>query len=86
LFFAGLARVGPSVAAILSILEPVVTVSLAAIVFGESLSGGQVFGATLVLAAVVIIQLPTQHRRGGEARDPRLVSSHRSRQPEPVGS
>ncbi len=30
LFFAGLARVGPSVASILSVLEPVVTVGLAA--------------------------------------------------------
>ena len=49
-FFAGLARVGPSVASILSILEPVVTVGLAAAVFGESLSTGQLLGGGLVLA------------------------------------
>ena len=40
LFFAGLARVGPSVASILSVLEPVVTIGLAAVIFGESLSRG----------------------------------------------
>ena len=38
-FFAGLERVGPSAAAILSTLEPVVTVGLAAAAFGESLAG-----------------------------------------------
>ena len=37
-FFAGLARVGPSAAAILSVFEPVVTVALAAAAFGESLA------------------------------------------------
>lgn len=55
-FFAGLARVGPSRAAILSILEPVVTAGTAAAVFGESLSTGQWCGALLVLGAVVIVQ------------------------------
>ena len=39
-FFAGLARVGPSAASILSTLEPVVTVALAAAAFGESLDAG----------------------------------------------
>ena len=57
-FFAGLARLGPSVASILSILEPVVTVGLAAAVFGESLSAGQLLGGLLVLAAVVVVQWP----------------------------
>src|SRR3954470_10489123 len=41
LFFAGMARVGPSVASILSIFEPVVTVAAAAVVFGEQLSATQ---------------------------------------------
>ena len=39
-FFAGLERVGPSAASILSTLEPVVTVGLAAAAFGESLTRG----------------------------------------------
>jgi drug/metabolite transporter (DMT)-like permease len=60
LFFAGLARVGPSVAAILSILEPVVTAVGAAAVFGETLTGGQLLGGFLVLAAVVIVQWPAR--------------------------
>ena len=38
LFFAGLRRVGPSTASILSTLEPLTTVALAFVVFGETLS------------------------------------------------
>jgi len=59
LFFAGLARVGPSVASILSILEPVVTVTSAAFVFGEHLSPLQCLGGAVVLSAVLIVQWPT---------------------------
>jgi len=55
-FFAGLARVGPSAAAILSTLEPVVTVALAAAVFGERLTAIQLAGGALVLAAVFVLQ------------------------------
>ena len=40
LFFAGLRRVGPSAASILSTLEPVVTVALAFAVFGEIAGAG----------------------------------------------
>ena len=58
LFFAGMARVAPSVASILSILEPVVTVVAAAVVFGEQLSVTQWFGGALVLSAVLVVQLP----------------------------
>jgi drug/metabolite transporter (DMT)-like permease len=59
-FFAGMARVGPSVASILSIFEPVVTVVSAAIVFGEQLSAVQWFGGALVLASVAIVQWPSR--------------------------
>ncbi len=52
-FFAGLARVGPGAAAILSTAEPVVTIALAAAVLGEALTPVQVAGAALVLAAAV---------------------------------
>ncbi len=61
-FFAGLARVGPSKAAILSILEPVVTVGSAALVFGESMGPAQWCGGLLVLTAVVIVQWRTRPR------------------------
>ncbi|WP_232828619.1 DMT family transporter [Kribbella monticola] len=56
LFFAGVARVGPSTASILSTLEPVVTVALAAAVFHESLGAVQLAGGALVLTAAVVIQ------------------------------
>jgi drug/metabolite transporter (DMT)-like permease len=59
-FFAGLARVGPSAASILSTLEPVVTVALAAAAFGESLSAVQLAGGALVLSAVVVMQWPVR--------------------------
>jgi drug/metabolite transporter (DMT)-like permease len=53
LFFAGLERVGPTLAAILSTVEPLVTVLLALIVLGERLGAIQLLGGALVLAAVV---------------------------------
>ena len=67
LFFAGLARVGPSAASILSTLEPVVTVALAAAAFGESLSAVQLLGGALVLGAVVVMQWPARPRARVEA-------------------
>ena len=63
LFFAGLQRVGPTVASILSTLEPVVTVVLAFAVFGESLGPAQLAGGVLVLGAVLALRAgaPRQH-------------------------
>src|SRR4051794_25292989 len=55
LFFAGLRRVGPTAASILSTVEPVVTVVLAAAVFGELLSPVQLAGGALVIAAVPVL-------------------------------
>jgi drug/metabolite transporter (DMT)-like permease len=60
LFFAGLARVGPSTAALLSIFEPVVTVVAAGAVVGEALTRTQWTGGAMVLAAVLIVQLPSR--------------------------
>lgn len=57
LFFAGLGRVGPSRASIISTVEPLVTVSLAFLVFGERLGAAQLLGGALVLASVVLLQL-----------------------------
>jgi drug/metabolite transporter (DMT)-like permease len=56
LFFAGLRRVGPTTASILSTVEPLVTVGLAFLVFGETLSPVQLTGGALVLGAVVALQ------------------------------
>jgi len=56
-FFAGLRRVGPSEAAILSTFEPPVTVALAYVALGERLTVAQLFGGAMVLVAVVLLQL-----------------------------
>jgi drug/metabolite transporter (DMT)-like permease len=55
LFFAGLQRVGPTTAAILSTAEPPTTVLLAFLAFGESLGPVQLAGGALVLGAVVVL-------------------------------
>jgi drug/metabolite transporter (DMT)-like permease len=55
LYFAGLARVGPTRAATLSTIEPVVTVTLAALVLGEAIAPAQLAGGVLILAAVALI-------------------------------
>jgi len=55
LFFAGLKRVGPTTASILSTVEPVVTVILAFLVFGELLGTLQLLGGALVIAAVLVL-------------------------------
>jgi drug/metabolite transporter (DMT)-like permease len=52
-FFAGLKRVGPAIASIASTLEPVVTVVLAWLVLGESLSAIQLGGGALVLGSAI---------------------------------
>ena len=50
-FIAGLNRVGPTLAAILSTLEPVVTVSLGVAFMGERLQPNAVLGGILIIAA-----------------------------------
>jgi drug/metabolite transporter (DMT)-like permease len=55
-FLAGLRLVGPSTAAILSCIEPVVTATSAALVYGEHLSRWQIAGGLAVLASVVLLQ------------------------------
>ena len=57
LFFAGLSRVGPTAASILATVEPLVTVVLAFIVFGETLGPAQLLGGAMVLAAVFVLQV-----------------------------
>jgi drug/metabolite transporter (DMT)-like permease len=56
-FLAGMARVGPTAAALLSTLEPVFTVGLAALVLDESLTVRQGIGGALVLGAVILLQV-----------------------------
>jgi drug/metabolite transporter (DMT)-like permease len=55
LFFAGVARVGPSRASIISTIEPLVTVLLAFLVFDDELAATQLVGGALVLGSVVLL-------------------------------
>jgi drug/metabolite transporter (DMT)-like permease len=55
LYFAGLQRIGPTRASTISTLEPLVTVTLAAIVLGERIATVQMAGGALILAAVVLL-------------------------------
>jgi drug/metabolite transporter (DMT)-like permease len=72
LFFAGLKRVGATTASILATVEPLVTVVLAFLVFGEVLGAVQIAGGALVLAAVVVIN--AKRRRG--PGDERTIGRH----------
>ena len=57
-FLAGMPRIGASRTALLSTLEPVVTVTLAFALLGDRFGPLQAVGAALVLASVVLLQLP----------------------------
>jgi drug/metabolite transporter (DMT)-like permease len=54
-FLAGLERIGPTNAAMLSTLEPVVTVLLAAWIFGELLKPIVMLGGAFILVAVILL-------------------------------
>jgi drug/metabolite transporter (DMT)-like permease len=55
-FFAGLSIIGPSRTAIISTVEPAVTVLSAAVVLGERLTLEQAMGAALIMAGVLLLQ------------------------------
>jgi len=54
-FLAGMRRIGPTNASMLSTIEPVVTVALAAILFGEALPPVTLLGGGLILFAVLLL-------------------------------
>ncbi len=54
-FFAGLKRVGPTNASMLSTFEPITTVVLAAIFFGEEIGFTRIMGGVLILVAVILL-------------------------------
>lgn len=69
--FAGIERVGAPTASIVSTFEPVVTVVLAALVLGETLSLVEAVGAACVLAAVRLLA----RRPAGDLQEARSGSS-----------
>jgi len=70
LYFLGLQYLEPTRAIIASCLEPVFSILLAAALLGEVVRPIQSLGILLVLAAIVIVQLP---QRGSAAQDPVVV-------------
>jgi drug/metabolite transporter (DMT)-like permease len=54
-FFKGLEKLGASDASTLSTLEPLVTIGLAMLVLGETVTGLQMAGGILILAAVIYL-------------------------------
>ena len=65
-YFAGLQYLEPTRAIVVSCLEPVFSIVIAAIVLGELVRPMQTFGIVLVLIAIVLIQLPEREARGEE--------------------
>lgn len=70
LYFLGLQYLEPTRAIIASCLEPVFSILLAAALLGEGVRPVQSLGVVLVLAAIVIVQLP---ERGSAAQEPVVV-------------
>jgi drug/metabolite transporter (DMT)-like permease len=54
-FLAGLSIIGPVTTSTLSVLEPVVTIILAAALFGDKMSALQLVGGLLILSAAIIL-------------------------------
>jgi len=64
-YFAGLQHLEPTRAIVGSCLEPVFSIVIAALVLGEVVRPVQILGIAVVLAAIVLVQLPD--RAGGES-------------------
>jgi drug/metabolite transporter (DMT)-like permease len=62
-YFAGLKYLEPTRAIVVSCLEPVFSIVIAAIVLGETVRPVQTVGIVLVLAAIVLVQLPDRDSR-----------------------
>ncbi|MFZ5539813.1 MAG: DMT family transporter [Pseudomonadota bacterium] len=61
-FFYGLQRLGASLTSVLSTLEPVVSVLLAALVLGEAVTPAQALGGALVIATAIWLALDRRDR------------------------
>jgi len=64
-YFAGLQHLEPTRAIVVSCLEPVFSIVIAAVALGELLRPMQTVGIVLVLVAIVLIQMP-ERTRGAE--------------------
>lgn len=67
-FYAGAHRIGAARAALVSTVEPIWTIVLASLLFGESLGPLQLVGGAMILAGVVIAQTSGGSRTASELR------------------
>jgi drug/metabolite transporter (DMT)-like permease len=77
-FLLGMRRVGPATASIVATLEPVITVALAMVVFGDHLGPLQLLGGAGVIAAVVAVNLRVGSRDRVAAPVPAAAAPARS--------
>lgn len=61
LFLEGISRIGAPAASIISTIEPAITVLLSVAFLGEQLTISQTCGGLLVLAGILVLQLPGGH-------------------------
>jgi drug/metabolite transporter (DMT)-like permease len=59
-FYAGARRIGAAQAALVSTIEPIWTISLAAMFFGQTLGPMQLLGGALIIVGVLIAQAPPE--------------------------
>ena len=67
-FYGGAHRIGAARASLVSTVEPIWTITLAGLLFGESLGPLQLIGGGLILAGVVVSQTGTGAARATELR------------------
>lgn len=67
--FAGITRIGATRAAILSTLEPVLTVILAAALLGERVGAAQYIGGALIITSVFLLHIPERLQTSSTSRD-----------------
>jgi drug/metabolite transporter (DMT)-like permease len=67
-FYGGAHRIGAARASLVSTVEPIWTIVLASLLFGESLGTLQLVGGAMILAGVVIAQTGGAHRAASELR------------------
>ncbi|NMA07414.1 MAG: DMT family transporter, partial [Ruminococcaceae bacterium] len=57
-FFVGMERTGPSIASLVSVLEPVVTVIASVIILAEEVKLSLIIGGVLVMTSLFITLIP----------------------------
>ncbi|MFL5755995.1 MAG: DMT family transporter [Chloroflexota bacterium] len=74
-FYAGARRIGAAQASLVSTIEPIWTITVAAILFGERLAPVQLVGGALILVGVLVAQTAGSGETAGAGEAGRLASS-----------